>query len=555
MRTDTSIAPWVVGDVDQEQAYVVGLGDQLVGCTYQWSDHMGSRRATLGYDTAPNGLINAMSFLVGINKNNQVILDEPIISQLIYLSLKWCEQIQTNKSLFGNVTHVSIHGKTAQLLAILQNMRANKQKDTLYTMRRYEKKYSMKKEYAIVFMAVILWKHIDWNGQSSDQKRRLKLFDEYLAIYDTYGDNGHGYLHPSTRAIAMQTLDDPTLYTRMCDTAVLVYTHGTYKDEDEVRRSLLFRYPVYYGRPDPTKWNNDVANRVLLHMRTPWMIDATRPHPYALGSIVRCAVNKDMRNVKEIGVLHTWGVDFESIDTDDFKQMISRGDDGRYGFKDLFDRSYGDRVDQTLDNVFQAMIELVNKAGTINTKPIKEIMLRFPSLGLDTHLKAFGENGTNGRDTHMGKLCRSIFIDRLNEKTKEWVDKYNGYVVRVFACDRSNETYEMIIGDKHIAYLDDLLDIQPRDVATGVMTIIVNESNPHSFISNGGMRDPTISGHVVGGAYGKFFCDASLHAYVIASRFTPTPYPRQVHSGGNAHTSLTRAHQNKAMYKALCVHY
>jgi hypothetical protein len=406
-----------------------------------------------------------------------------------------------------------------------------------------------------------LYAYMDHESGDVDKQGHKKLFREYLSIYP----NGH--LHPQTLEITMQTLENPIFYSRMCDTAVLVYTQGKYKDVDEVLQSLLFRYPVYYGKPEPDRWNEEKAKRVLPYMRITQMIDNAKRHPYALGSIVRCAVNGDTRNVKEIGVLHTWGVNFESDTTADFKEMVGIEDDGSRKFKAKGEDAYRERVEQTLDNVFRAMCLLIEQAKTINEQPIKMVVLRFPSLGLDTYLKGLDPSGTDGKKTEMGVECRTIFMNALNLKTHEWIHKkndqgarfYKEFGVQVYICDKTDANYELIYGDKHVVHRPDLLTISQGDVADRVMTIIVNESNPHSFIGNGGILDQTIDGQLVAGApdsndNSKFYCDASLHAYVIASRFKPTPYSPQglAKGGGNAHTSFTRAHQNKTMYRALC---
>ena len=309
----------------------------------------------------------------------------------------------------------------------------------------------------------------DWVIISQDPAKRVEWFNNVLSIYSF-----RFFAFKRTEELVRQTLFRDDYYNKMKESCVWVAA-STPAYKKQIVESLIHRFPVYMGKKLVEGWVN-IPN-MLKHF--PYLeneTDATNQIIYTMGSLIPC-YEKGSDNIRLIGMLHTWGVNFEKDESPDYKKMVHDG---------VVDHAlYRKRVREMFATIFKASSKFRF------TGPYE---IRIPALGLGAYLAGL----KNGAEKNK---CKTIFMEELLDAST----KLNDSNATVYFCDLDRNNYDLLpSSNTTVMYKNNLLTITNTDPDV----IIVNAWDSHSFIGNGGSHDYTIDGMIGAGIQHYIECAA-----------------------------------------------
>jgi hypothetical protein len=237
-----------------------------------------------------------------------------------------------------------------------------------------------------------------------------------------------------------------------------------------------------------------------------------------------------------IHILHIWGVNFESTSTRDYRAMIDAG-----GINNLAN-FYSVRMIEMFAIIKQSIIETV-KYMRIKEPGKTKLACWIPGIGLGNFFNAFGDDDNDPRKV----VCRREFYRALNilfQHSDQQLES-GGIVIELiyYAYPKWEHIYDNVaniythdipstVPDKSPTNPHPDTKLNPRrrtsvggggvlnfdDLSKGsenTYTMIINAWDPLTFIGNGGVRDGSLDGWMVGGAPGGiiprgFACSAWL---------------------------------------------
>jgi hypothetical protein len=314
----------------------------------------------------------------------------------------------------------------------------------------------------------------DWFIIAEDPVKRVEWLKNVLSIY-----NFGFFAFKRTEELVRQTLFRDDYYNKMKESCVWVAA-STPSYKKQILESLVYRFPVYMGEKllDWMTIPNMLKQFPYLHNET----DATNDIIYTLGSLIPC-YEKGSDKIRLIGMLHTWGVNFEKNTSPDYKKMVHDG------IVDLL--LYRQRVREMFATIFKASHKLRF------TGPYE---LRIPALGLGAYLSGL----KNGAEKNK---CKNIFMEELLDAST----KLNDSNCKVYFCDLDRNNYDLLpSSNTTVMYKNNLLTITNTDPDV----IIVNAWDSHSFIGNGGSQDNTIDGMI----------GAGINRYIECAAYAQNPF-------------------------------
>jgi len=221
----------------------------------------------------------------------------------------------------------------------------------------------------------------DWLIISQDPVKRIEWLNKVLSIYNFPFFDGKS----RTEELVRQTLFRDDYYNRMKESCVWVAA-STPKNKKQIVESLIHRFPVYMGKKLLSWMNSATMLKHFPYLRNE--SDATNDIIYTLGSLVP-SYEKGSDKIRLIGMLHTWGVNFEKDESPDYKKMV-------HDHKVDVD-AYRQRVRDMFATIFKASRKL-RFSGRYE--------LRIPALGLGAYLSGLKSEEEKNK-------CKNIFMEEL----------------------------------------------------------------------------------------------------------------------------------------------
>ena len=223
----------------------------------------------------------------------------------------------------------------------------------------------------------------------------------------------------------------------------------------EIKKSLVYRYSVFFGR---NQGNVEKIKNILGYNPSLKSKQVDTSIRYAIVGKVKTM------NYKEMYVIHTWGINFETKETDDYKRFTHKG-----------------RLNETLyAKGIRNMFRLIIKGALATCKD--KINLRIPLIGMGEYLNSLSSKDA-GRAKHI--YYEQISQVPLHKRLKITIVEYS--------CDFKTERFSNGITKEY----GDLFDLSHIKGSGAIC--LVNAWDSRSFIGNGGSKDPTIDGMMVAG--------------------------------------------------------
>ena len=276
------------------------------------------------------------------------------------------------------------------------------------------------------------------------------------------------------------------------------------------------RIPVYFGksRTDMFDWKQvkDVLNYDYHDLQT--KSELVSNIRYAIsGPINIMPYNKVSEN--RAWVTHLWGVNFESIETDDYNELYRIN--GELNIELYLERQI---------DIFKLILETAFYAK--KQEKTSKIKIHMPMIGMGQFLKAL--------DLPERKACQLLFLEALSEildENQENVDFIlklciyypnefsDDYLERFTKLSDKYHQFQLGLGSNEGNLLN---DISANYRSSKELSLIVNAWDTRSFIGNGGSKDLTVDGFIVANAGGynnqcintsflhnPFFCPNVIH--------------------------------------------
>jgi hypothetical protein len=384
-------------------------------------------------------------------------------------SVKKSVKLRSRKSVKKSVKSTNV--KSIQPLSLTSSLKKEHIPHFPYT---YKRTFNTVNEFMFSHM-----KH--WVMNTFTYQSRLEWFKNVMSIYNfSFFDKKY-----RSQQLIDMVLRNDQMYDLMKSTAVWVAYSSDQSEEKkiEIAKTLLFRYPVYFGKYREDWINVDKANTVFPYLPEMKQMNIEPSTIYTLGSLIPSYINNKDPNYKWIGMLHTWGINFESKDTYDYHRY--HDENGQIIFS-----LYETGVKEMLYTVVKALETLVEKTYKISNK-YKRVHLRVPAIGLGAYLEAVSSEKDK-------ETCRSIFKKSLQEIMSSFKSPLP---VDVLLCQRE----KLIQFSDSIKDCDNLFELSDDPT---VLDVIVNAWDSYSFVGNGGANDPTIDGFVGSGLNGYIECAA-----------------------------------------------
>jgi hypothetical protein len=248
---------------------------------------------------------------------------------------------------------------------------------------------------------------------------------------------------------------------------------------------IKFRYPVYFGEPRIDLYSSNKLYNILGYNEK----DIKLP-PNTRFSIAGPALIKPIKNekLKEVTIIHIWGVNFETKSTLDYSNLINA--DGTCN----------------LDKYYKRQIELFRSIVSIaeynmNQNGYNSVNIHLPLIGTGCFLKAISDADK--------KRCLDVIVTAI-ENTVYKLSRY----VFVKLCIFNSSDYSPNILDRLKVlqenftnftigvgpYNGNIMTNIPDPDKQKIESVIVNAWDPCSFIGNGGNLDLSIDGFIVANA-------------------------------------------------------
>lgn len=302
------------------------------------------------------------------------------------------------------------------------------------------------------------------------------------------------------------------------------------------KKSLLYRYPVYYGHPVfgmfdmhhfASMFPHNKMSGKHRHLTTliKKIMNVDSSHRYVWGGPVDVCTEK-MKSIRTgrkqtTFVLHTWGVNLESTQTSDYKQFMREGGHLR---REL----YASVTLNMLENIAKAVGIVMNRFIGGRKKHDAKVHVVIPQIGTCAFLSAVRDHSDHTfasmflynaithtpeqKKVHSNDIdfSRSVQrtlnnISRLFEKNNMHVHYcvYDGKLVNhhqnVVSTVSKRVTVHYGNGNHSFGKNEGDIFYVLRKLNSANNLILVNAWDPKSFVGNGMSEDPTIDGFIVSG--------------------------------------------------------
>jgi hypothetical protein len=232
-----------------------------------------------------------------------------------------------------------------------------------------------------------------------------------------------------------------------------------------VQRSLMYRYPVYFGRPQRDLYDISELRRVLDY--TPELAPSSTRY---------AVVGQAFIGRREIRVAHTWGVNLETQDTADYKAMVQRG-----------------RITQR--GAYRHAVRTSIRAavlGCVMSHTRKNTVIRMPALGLGVFMNAV--------QPEERLFAAQTFVDAVHSAWLKLPDRQHVRIELALhtALPEGVEWPDDVVQDTAAPW-NNLFHIRSQHWRRNTMVCMVNAWDNAAFIGNGMTRDHTIDGWLVAG--------------------------------------------------------
>lgn len=278
----------------------------------------------------------------------------------------------------------------------------------------------------------------------------------------------YNFLSGENKELVLSIVDNPIELNYLVDNT-FVFRSPKFNDED-VQEHLSNRIPAYYGKTMKQFYREERFMELLdgdTDKRLVKLDSRESPIYTVCGPMMTPGIKNDFCAV------HSWGLNFESKETLDYRTYIS--DCGsKLKNKDILRQ----RMEEMLKCIFKAS-DYFHKG--------KYHELRIPYIGLGCYLS--GINSNEIRD-ELKKLFFTLLKDITNKYTNMSVvicnpdQSYNNEILKI------ENSYE---NNNYFNFQTNLFELSP------VRTTWVNAWDTHSFIGNGGSFDNSIDGWFVSG--------------------------------------------------------
>lgn len=255
----------------------------------------------------------------------------------------------------------------------------------------------------------------------------------------------------------------------------------------QVHSSLAYRYPVYIGNPLPEYWHEQKMRDVLGY--TSHQVQAAHKNNRARYIISAPAWTKH----GWLTVLHTWGVNLESEDTEDYGRFVQHGSLRRTKYA------------RTVQKICYGLGYTATKLG-INT-------LHLPLIGLGAFLSAL-------YDSEDVAFCFATFGKALHNTAS----RFPKLQINVYMQHKPHFPVETRPQPKNLRFVNrSLFNLKPPFHRQA----LVNAWDSHSFVGNGGVFDASVDGFWVSGRKNPLKNTSFLHhPYLIPQLLKPQNWHR-----------------------------
>ena len=368
-----------------------------------------------------------------------------------------------------------------------------------------------------------------WRANMADSKIRQTWFTRMVSMYDRSGKQGEYFdssNFPGMYGFLESTYSSEDGYGRISRESRLIHSKG--HKLDDVIHSLIWRVPGYAGGLAKGWFNEDTFSYVYGNrgsepdlfgraksMKPPSGIDPNpllsyplmdgidRAYAYAILSPAK-VYRTNQLDSHWVHVLHTWGVNFESGSTQDWKKLVetSINSDGTLNEGALLSK-YQARMDELLQIIQQGIVETA-KILTAEYPSISELNVRIPGIGLNNFLK--------GLESKFGSAisakCKLQFYNGLSGLYKLSDSNLGSSPLRVNLSFIAFGTLPANIAALLVrpsTQTEPLVTPQGQTIfdynesKPGAYYLLINPWDPLSFIGNGGSRDHSMDGWFGGG--------------------------------------------------------
>jgi hypothetical protein len=308
----------------------------------------------------------------------------------------------------------------------------------------------------------------------SQKSKSSSLIDKFKKVLRVYTFE---FLAPDFYNLNKSILKDSKKYQNIQNSLRLVlYGNDQKMNLSKIKNSLILRYPVYFGEPNIYDYNDKKLQSVLGYSSKNIESKVDKKIRY---SISGKAYLKDQ--TKQIGIIHTWAVNFEKKSTHDYKTFINTN-------SRLKKKSYQKIISGMIQSLFEGAISLHSNED--------QITIRIPLLGLGAFISAINNN----EDKNYMKMT---FINMIAKWAKVYGKKHPIQIIIMnYGSSRIFQTFLDNCDNVSNVFIDsgpkegNLFNFKWNK---NILHVLVNAWDPRSFIGNGGLNDPTVDGMVVAG--------------------------------------------------------
>jgi hypothetical protein len=310
-------------------------------------------------------------------------------------------------------------------------------------------------------------------------------------------------------------------YTEVCGSVCLILpasVNHSPSDLQQISLSLIYRYPVYYGREQSNFFNWSKVRDTLGYDNTEVseLSNQGLDHRYAiLGKISVMSCESPLTPAilatetgPNIWICHTWGVNLETSETLDYQNLVDHS--GQINYNKYLDRHR---------ELFQLIVKSATHARQQDSSQGVDIII--PMIGMGTYLRAMS--------LKQQKICQHIWLTAFFDMLRNLPHQ-----VHVKLCVYEPTAFTAIISKLRLlrhqygskfklgegSRSGNLMVDVPNPEQTNRSVCVVNAWDTRSFIGNGGSHDPTLDGMIVSN-YGKRNPQFRNTSYLHNSFFCP----------------------------------
>lgn len=314
--------------------------------------------------------------------------------------------------------------------------------------------------------------------------------------YDFYGDSDHEKFVEHVHRHHHKALSKRTK---------IFITAKQSKHKSAVYNLIKFRYPVYFGSPRQDLYYTNKLKSILGYNESAIRSNLRNSARFSVAGPVMIKPDKLDDRIKEVTIIHTWGVNFESENTQDYINMINK--EGSCDLEKYYERQI---------ELFEGIISISEYNMAQNG--YQSVNINLPIIGAGCFLKAL----SNSEKLHCLNTIMSAIesvIYRLPKHVFVKLCVFNPSDYSETIMNRLNVLCKTVnnfsIGTGSVQ--GNIMNDVPDPIKINKESVVVNAWDPLSFIGNGGNKDISIDGFVVANA-------GNLNPTFINSSYLHNPF-------------------------------